>query len=199
MPNPKIGLTSFIDYFVAQSPTKVSKVRAARRMMAGEGFDHWLTFRRAAVESLVAGGDKAVLRACVAAAGGTRAAQTYSECGASLIRWIGRKSITASALRTGRIWSGPGLDVSVNPELRISIDARLEMHLKLYFKAEPLSKRAADPMLRLIEQKYARRMPAAILDVRRRRLHSGPVANSTDLDLLLQAEARSFATIWAGL
>jgi hypothetical protein len=199
MPNPKIGLTSFIDYFIAQSPTKVSKVRAARRMMAGEGFDHWLMFRRAAIDSLVAGGDKAVIRACVSAAGGTRAAQTYSECGNSLIRWIGRKSITAAALPTGRIWSGPGLDVSVNPELRISIDTRPEMHLKLYFKAEPLSKRAADPMLRLIEQKYGRRTPAAILDVRRRRLHSGPVGNSTDLDLLLQAEARSFATIWVGL
>jgi hypothetical protein len=183
MSNPKIGLTSFIDYFVAQSPTKVSKVRAAKRMMAGEGFDHWLMFRRAAVEALVAGGDKAVVRACMTAAGGTRAAQTYAECGDSLIRWIGRKSIAATALPSGRVWSGPGLDVSVNPELRLSVDAGPEVHLKLYFKADALSKRAANPMLRLIEQKYGRRSPAAILDVRRRRLHVGPVSSAADIDL----------------
>ena len=81
----------------------------------------------------------------------------------------------------------------------MSFDSRPEMYLKLYFKAETLSKRAADPMLRLMEQKYGRRTSAAILDVRRRRLYTGPVASPADLDLLLQAEATAFATIWAGL
>jgi len=56
-------MTSFIDYFVATSPTKVAKVRAAKRMMDGDGFDHWLLFRKAAVEAAVAGGDKSVVNA----------------------------------------------------------------------------------------------------------------------------------------
>lgn len=199
MPNPKIGLTSFIDYFVAQSPTKVSKVRAAKRMMDGEGFDHWLLFRRAAVDALVAGGDKDVIRNCVAATAGKRTGPTYADCGDALIRWIGRKSIVARPHSGGKIWSGPGLNVSVNPELKLSIDGGSEMNLKLYFKADKLSKRAADPMLRLIELEYGRRTPAAILDVRRRRLHTGPVPSPADLDLLLHAEATGFSTIWSGL
>ncbi len=196
---PRIGLTSFIDYFVAQSPTKVARVRAARRMMDGDGFDHWLLFRRAAVESLVAGGDKSVVRACVDAAAGGRLEKTYSECGDALIRWIGRKSISATALGTGRTWSTPGLEVSVNPELRLSVGSDPSMILKLYFKSDVLSKRAADPMLRLIETEYGRSSTAAILDVRRRRLHVGPVPKPADLDLLLAAEASGFATIWNGL
>lgn len=198
MPNPRIGLTSFIDYFVSQSPTKVAKVRAARRMMDGDGFDHWLLFRRAAVEALVAGGDKAIIRQCVKSAAGTRRAATYEACGRELVGWIGRKAISASALPQGRVWSGRGIDVSVNPELRLSINHGNELHLKLYFKADTLSKRAADPMLRLMELEYPEARPA-ILDVRRRRLHTGPLQAPTDLDLLLNAEAGSFAAIWAGL
>lgn len=86
MQPPRIGLTSFIDYFVAQSPTKVAKVRAARRMMDGDGFDHWLSFRRAAVASLVAGGDKSTIESCVADSIGRRTAPTYSACGEALVR-----------------------------------------------------------------------------------------------------------------
>lgn len=198
MANPRIGLTSFIDYFVAQSPTKVAKVRAAKRMMDGDGFDHWLLFRRAAVDALVAGGDKAIVRQCMTSAAGNRRAATYDACGRALVSWIGRKTISASAVAQGRVWSGPGIDVSVNPEVRVSINSGPELHLKLYFKADTLSKRAADPMLRLIELAYPKSTPA-ILDVRRRRLHTGPVQSPADLDLLLSAEAGSFATIWSGL
>ena len=99
----------------------------------------------------------------------------------------------------GKIWHGPGLDVSVNPELRVSINGQPEILLKFYFKAEPLSKRAADPMLRLIEQTYGKQTPAAILDVRRGKLYRGPTPKPADLDLLLSAEATAFSTVYAGL
>jgi hypothetical protein len=195
---PKIGMTSFINYFIAQSATKVAKVRTARRMMDGDGFDFWQAMRQAAVTALVAGGDKKVVRAAVTASAGTPKERSYSSCGAELISWIGRKQITARPVGRRASWAGDGLDISVNPELVLTVNGDAERTTKLYCKADRLSKRAADPMLRLIELEFPNR-PAAILGVQGKRLFTGPAPKPADLDLLLRAELAAFARIWAGI
>ncbi len=70
--------------------------------------------------------------------------------------------------------------------------------IKLYFKAEKLSKRDADPMLHLIDASVEHEehtITPAVLDVRRGKLHE-PTVRKVGLNALAKAEAAAFTTLW---
>jgi len=54
----------------------------------------------------------------------------------------------------------------------------------------------ANPLLRLIELTHGSIGMAAVLDVRKSKLHVGPTTRPADLDILLRTEAASYVAIW---
>jgi len=93
------------------------------------------------------------------------------------------------------VWSGTEFDVRVRP-LAILDDRRVTRHVAFYLKQQPLTKDAANAMLRLLTLTEAG--DYAVLDVRRGRFFK-PVKTARGFDAWLEGQAQSFATMWRHL
>jgi hypothetical protein len=199
----RISSVAFARYLTAQSTTRVAKVRAAKRMMEAPHddfklMDYWLVLRDASVGRITGTFNTREFTVAISAVTDPKKISNYLAAGRGLEKWIGRKDIDASPVKA-KSWEASGLEVSVTPELRLSWSADSYFVTKLYFNAEPLSKYQASPLLRLIECTHGQIGTAAVLDVQRGKLHTGPTSRPADLDLLLRTEAASFVAIWDSL
>ncbi len=157
--------------------------------------DYWLPLREAAVRFLTGGSTPQQFSAAISAVTDSKKISNYSAAANGLLKWMKRKNIEASPT-PARIWTSSGLEVVVAPEVIVSWPNTPAYVLKLYFNAGPLSKFAANPLLRLIELTYGSMGTAAVLDAQRSKLHFGPTNRPNDLDVLLRTEASSFMSIW---
>jgi hypothetical protein len=199
----RISSITFARYMAAQSTTRVTKVREAKRVMeASPGdfprIDYWLALREAAVGRLLGNLTPRAFNVKIAAVTDAKKTVNYRAAAEGLQKWIGRKSITAS-LAPSKKWRSSGLEVAVTPELVLSWPKTPPIVMKLYFSSDPLSKYQASPLLRLIEHTHRTLGTSAVLDVQRSKLHLGPTTRPKDLDLLLSTEATSFVSIWNSL
>lgn len=112
--------------------------------------------------------------------------------GARNIRWVGGSS---------RSWHAGGVEVSVNPELFVSVDGVRHV-VKLYFKAsERLTEERVNVVLRLLELTYRNgsspdgRPMVGVLDLAQGEYYE-PSSSLARLDPVLEGEAASFFTIW---
>lgn len=196
----RVSSSSFFNYLVAQSTTKVTRVREAKRMMTAPHDDHvqmdyWHSLRTIAVDFVIHGRSASHLDRRLGAVADQRKTDNYAAVADGLKRWRGRKSISAEKI-TSNTWTHGGLSISVTPELLVSWPGQGPFVTKLYFSSEPLSKYKTAPMLRLLELTHGNLGTAAVLDTRRGKLHTGPTSRPADLDILLETEAASFVQVW---
>jgi hypothetical protein len=199
----QISAVSFTRYLAAQSTTRVSKVREAKRMMEAphdefKRIDYWLTLRDASIDRLTGATNARQYNTRISNVADPKKTANYRAAATGIQKWIGRKSITAESLPSKQ-WKSSGLEVSVTPELLLSWGDGPNYVVKLYFSADGLSKYQANPLLRLIECTHGSLGIAAVLDAQQAKLHTGPTARSSDLDLLLRTEAASYVSIWNSL
>jgi hypothetical protein len=125
---------------------------------------------------------------------------SYAARSSAYTDWWGRRTINASS-GSSTTWSAAGLDVSVNPELFLSVDGVRHV-IKLYFKqSEKLSADRANVILRLMELGYRKgSSPSGAPVVGILDLAQGdfivPTTSLVFLDPLLAGEAASFSTMW---
>jgi len=106
--------------------------------------------------------------------------------GRTKVEWIGSKSV---------MWRSGELEVSVNPELAISM-RNSTVVIKLYFKEAPIGKTRATTVLHLLSWAYGARFDSvAVLDVRRSRLIT-PSRRQADVSVPLAGEAAAFTAMW---
>jgi hypothetical protein len=196
----KASSTQFFRFLAAQSTTRVSKVRDAKRMMLApqEDFkriDYWKVIRDASVERISGAMSGKAYAAAAASTPDSKKVQNYEGVAAGIEAWIGTKKLQCAPL-CSVTWTQSGLSVAVTPELLVSWGSSGPYVVKLYFSKDPLSKYTANPMLRLLEQTHGTHGVAAVLEAQRSRLHVGPTARPNDLDILLGTEAASFVRIW---
>lgn len=115
--------------------------------------------------------------------------------GARNIHWVGGSS---------KSWRVDSVEVTVNPELFVSVDGVRHV-VKLYFKtSERLTLDRVNVVLRMLELTYRNgsspggRPVVGILDLAQGEYHQ-PSSSLTRLDPLLTGEAASFATIWQSI
>jgi hypothetical protein len=108
------------------------------------------------------------------------------------IRWVGGSPLP---------WTSGNVEVSVNPELFISVDGVRHV-VKLYFKgSERLTADRANVVLRLMELKYRGgatpdgRPVCGVLDLVQEEFHV-PTSSLAYLDPLLTGEAAAFSSVW---
>ena len=198
-PNPRITLTTFIDFLVAPSSSRLRIVRQAKDLYLRDYepySDYWKQLRERIVEMHENGEPPQVLDQFLASLRNGRKFENYANCVAAYKKWLGRKS--ANWIGTAAVdWEGPGLVVRVNPELGLELNGNRHS-IKLYFRAEKLSAFRAQSTLGLLSlampQNDGGRL-RAILDVRNGKLHTA-TSSREDVARTLEVEAIAFREFW---
>jgi hypothetical protein len=193
---PAVSLTTFVDFVAATGTARITKVRDAKRYYE-QGYaperDFYKPLRDRIEATFEDGWSAKSLRDALADVTDPKKIENYEESRAGLTKWVGRKTITTLPQRR-MAWKSGDLDVNVNPELHIEINDKPHL-IKMYLKAEPLSKQKANVVLHLLAQKAKASTTVGVLDVRRSKLYT-PTVDIDGMDALLTAEAVAFTTMW---
>jgi hypothetical protein len=186
-----VHLSLFIDFTVAQGTARVACAVDLKKDYDPKR-DFYKGFRERAVSQLVAGWDSQVFRRLIKEVKTPGKQASYEACRAGLTQWARNKVLVGSKAQN-TIWEAAGLEVKVNPELRLTINGEKYV-VKLYFKAEELSVSRRENTLFLLSETAPHGVEAAILDVRRGRLITVQ-GQDPNLDALMISDAAAFAAL----
>jgi hypothetical protein len=193
----KIGLTTFLDFTAAAGTSRLTVVRKARQQEGhpySPATDYWRPLREGIKTQFESGWDpKTSLKTLRNVTGDPKKVERYNECIDGLATWTKKKTFGRSTKKTKQ-WAIDALTITVNPELALSIDDAPTV-VKLYFKAEKLSKPRVDTLLYLLHKSFPRSGEVGILDVPRGRLIQETV-DIPALDVVLAGDAAQFITMW---
>jgi len=199
----RVSLTSFVDFVITTGTPRIACVREIKSAIA-EGYDptrdFWKRPRESIAEMHKEGHPRAWLARAISGTNSPTRKRKYPVAASAYLQWLGRKNPTWIDLAPGVFAEGK-LEVSVNPELGFLLGDK-HYAIKLYFKGEPLKKRAIDPILFLIQEhvkcKDGSPVIPAILDIHAMHLYE-PTTPLADLRPLLVAEARAFYSLYEEL
>jgi hypothetical protein len=193
----RVSLTNFLDFTAASGAGRLTQVRKAKDQVAkpyDPATDYWRPLREGIREEFEQGwSGKDSLAELRRVSADPRKLERYSECVKGLSKWARGKSFGRSS-KFSKQWRSGELSIVVNPELLLEINGT-RTAVKLYFRAEKLSKPKVDTLLYLFSQTLPSGAEAGILDVPRGRL----IQETVDiplLDIVLEGDAAQFATMW---
>lgn len=196
---PTITLTTFVDFVGATGTARIPKVRDAKRFYE-QGYaperDFYKPLRESIETCFARGWSAAELKKALADVSDPKKIDNYEDCRQGLTKWVGRKKITRRAPTRGA-WKSGTVEVGINPELHLVVNGVPHL-IKLYLKADPLSKQKANVVLYLLGKLAPSGTTVAVLDVRRSKLFTPTVAIS-GMEALLKAEAAALATMWSSV
>ena len=196
----RVPLYSFAAFVAGAPSTKIATVAATKSPTAYDPkTDWWKQLREFLPKNhQLRGTQKDLVKFAAGVTDRKRA--SYGDRVSNYNTWWGKHQIK-SASGSSTSWSAAGVDVSVNPELFLSVDGDRYV-IKLYLKqSEKLSVDRANVVLRLLELAYRKgSSPGGVPVIGILDLAQGefvvPSGSLAYLDPLLAGEAASFATIW---
>ena len=197
-----ISLTQFIDFVSKAGAPRLTVVKNVKQQLS-EGYDPATDFYKAIRDGIVMmhrnGQPKSTLDSTLNGLTDKKKQTGYPPLVSGYKKFLGKKSIEWFDPPRDD-WSQSGLTVSINPEVGLVIGGCRHV-IKLYFKAEPLTKLRTDvvtQLMNLVLGKPKSSFAFGLLDVRKARLFT---SNGADPGLiaLLQGEAASFASIFKAL
>ena len=196
----RVSLTTFIDFTAANGTSRTGVVSRAKDQSDDydPAADFYRGIRNAIIDTLHDDEDKDMILKSADTAY-VRRVKHYRECAEGFVKWWGRKSISWIENPKPQTWSSGELEVQVNPELLIDIDGEVNV-IKMYFKAQAISKRRIDATLYLLESMWisGEADKVGVLDVRRSKLFTPPI-HTSNIDAYLVGEAAAFAAMWNAL
>ncbi|HUV85521.1 MAG TPA: hypothetical protein VMX79_00230 [bacterium] len=197
----EISMTTFINYVISSGTAKITKVRDAKKQY-GQKYDPRADFwkgLRDRIEGMHKNGEpKSVLDSFLDTLSDAKKKELYDNNVQGYKRWLGRKKVLWIGPKRGT-WAQGGLRIRVNPEIGVNVNGNDHI-IKLWFKAEQLSKNRIDLILYLLDKK-TKLNPATVvgvLDVQRAYLIKA-TRRIPNIEALLRAEALSFLEIWKDL
>jgi hypothetical protein len=194
-----ISMTTFVDFAAASGPSRLTVTRLAKQRYE-KGYDprtdYWRPLRKAIAKSFEAGYDRTALEDALRDVVDPKKLSNYRLCADALDGWA-RKQDFAPMKARKKSWASGQLQVTVNPELCGDIGGAVHA-IKLYFRADALSKARSDVALGLLQETFGKRTSVGVLDVRRGKLFI-PTREIADLDALLHGEAAALVEIWERL
>lgn len=194
-------MSEFVDFSVLTGSPRVTKVRQLknRPLDYDPATDFWGPLRKAIVAfhrpSRTDGKTISQMLPAIA----DRKVARYQASIKSYEKFLRQRKPTGSPTRHER-WVTGALTVRINPEIGLTIDGTRYL-VKLYFKAEPLSRARSQAMIALIEAHLRGSVSSqtvfAVLDVPRGKLvvaHAS--ASLQDVYLGLEGDALAFVDIW---
>lgn len=191
-----VSLTTFVDFAAATGIGKAGQVQRAKRQYGAgymASFDYWLTLRNGIVAMHRDGRPPSSLNGLLTGLHDSKVGN-YTLCIDAYRKWLGRTRLRPVPHNERGEWKTGQLVVRVNPELMVDVNSQPHA-IKLYFSAPPISKARVDLSLHLIRKAVGPRLHAAILDVRRGKLHSN-IRTAASMDTLLDGEAQLFVRLW---
>lgn len=198
----EISLTTFVDYLIATSSSRISVVRRAKKLYSQDynpAFDFWRPFRKTIEEMHRENLGKGHLDLLQSNLSDKNKRNAYTKNIIGYKKWMGRKKFEwISSVKSS--WRSDELTVNINPELNVKING-IQYIIKLYLKADKLTKHRVNTILYLLKESIKRRRikaTPAILDVKNSKLikHSRDISG---INALLNAEAISFINLFENL
>ena len=193
---PEIRMVSFVDFVLANGPTRLTRVRVIKEQMEEEyspATDFYKGIREAIVDFHEQGLPLAYFNQVIQLAHSRKQAH-YSAILKGYRKFLRSKQIETFSPHSAS-WSYRNLTVSVNPELGLKVDGSAHL-VKLYFKSERLSQRRVEVVLHLMRRALgSQRRTAALLDTREGRMYTSK-AKSDDMEAFLIGEAAAFREMW---
>ncbi|MCE5254499.1 MAG: hypothetical protein LLG45_09920 [Actinomycetia bacterium] len=195
---PRISLTDFVDIVSKSGTPKANKVAQIKnRPEYGPALDFYKPIREFIVDNHKRSLPKFATPAALACVGDPKKKTNYEAVAEGYRKWWGNKTLEWFEPPVAT-FSAHGVDVVVNPELGLVVNGR-PLVIKLYFKADPLSKARIDVVTHMMEETLRPGLSGgetmAVLDVRRAKLISPTVAIPR-LTAALNAELAYVAALW---
>ena len=194
-----VSLTDFVDFVSKSGRPKLTQVQNVKwRPKYHPQTDFWRPLREAIIDYHKTNqSQKSVLDRSLNGITHKPKLTAYPLALAGYKKFLGNKAIQALPdVRSA--WSHGNLNVSVNPELALTIQGVPHI-VKLYFKAETLSKKHAELILLMMADSLGKKVAPgtvmSLLDVQRGKLFTATGVDQV-LKPLLQGEAASFETMW---
>jgi hypothetical protein len=189
---PQISLTQFIEFAAAQGTARIATVASTKQDYEPRK-DFYKQLRERVVSQFVTGWNVRELLKALEPVTTQRKENSYEACAGGLHSWARGKAISARKA-PNKIWSANGLDVKVNPELRMVVDGERYL-VRLYFKADELTAARRDMMLFLLSTAAPNGVEPAILDSQRGQLITAHELDP-NLGALLASEAAAFTSLY---
>jgi len=195
---PEVTLTRFVDFVSKAGTPKMTVVKDWKyRDDYSPATDYYKRIRDAIVEMHKRGRSTASLVSFAESLDDPKKRDSYIEIAKGYRRWVGKKTVTWFAPPSG-LWSHAGLDVAVNPEIGLVINGTPHL-LKLYFKADGLTKNRIDLVTHLMSVALADKCPdgcvMCVVDARSAKCIQ-PTVPIAGLDVLIKGEAAYWMTVW---
>lgn len=194
----KISLTDFIEFVSKVGTTKFTKVKEIKnRDPYHPNKDFWKALRDGIVDIHKHSLNKKKLDEVVNGLKDENKIKLYPHVIKQYQSFLGRKK-TEFINPPNEDWIYGDIQVKLNPEIGLFIDDKPYI-IKLYFKAEPLSKSKIDLII-LMMNKYLRKgdyseANFAVLDVCKKKLYETSKLDDRHLSLL-EGECLSFSQMW---
>ena len=195
---PDIVLSDFVEIAHASGTSKATKIAEVKhRGKYDPRFDFYKRLREQVERVHAQDLPKARLRDVLDGLKDHKKAKLYPDLVAAYLKWWGRKAPRWANPPRG-VFSDSGIDIIVNPDVGLTLDG-VSHFIKLYFKAESLSRSRVDIVTHLMELSLRNKVSSgavfAILDVRHGRLIPAGAANPK-VSACLRAELAYIANLW---
>lgn len=196
-----ISLTDFIDFVSKTGSTKQTQVKTVKnRDEYHPAKDYYKYIREGIITVHQNDGSKDDFKTLLQNTTDPRKDENYKTAIDGYLKFLGRKNVEWIQ-PPNKHWITGDLHVKVNPEVGINIDG-VDHFIKLYFKADKLSKVKASQIMNLLESELRAEVSKdaifAVLDVREGKLFANTTKDSSLYPLLI-GEAMSFQAIWDNL
>ena len=195
---PRLSLTDFVDIVSASGTPKMTKVaQIKRRQDYNPAFDFYKTIRDRIVDVHRNEYPKSTIKKLISTLTDAKRLEVYPMLIKGYNKWWGQKSFNWFD-PPSELFSQHGVDISVNPELGLLINGSPHL-VKLYFKAEKLTKSRTDIITHLMAITLGGKCPTgtemSVLDVRQAKLISPPVSIH-NLAASINAELAYISALW---
>lgn len=195
---PNLSLTDLVDVVSKAGTPKATKVSETKnRRPYQPATDFYKPFRDGLINLHQAGNDKTALGDLQKSLTDPKKITNYPDAIDGYRKWWGKKNLTWFE-PPRNLYGHAGIDVAINPELGLVVNGNRHV-IKLYLKADPLTKLRVDLITVLMEvalrPKCQADDPLALLDVRQGKLFtvSAPLKSTK---AVVDAELAYIAALW---
>lgn len=194
----QISLTDFVDFASKSGTPKQTKVRQIKeRDSYSPAMDFWKPLREKIIEMNQNGEEKSTLNDLINQSLHKTKLKNYPGAIEGYQKFLGKKEVEWFDPPIEH-WKYKDLDIKINPEAGLIIKGQ-PFIIKFHFKKEPLAKNRVQTIIQLMELnlkgKCDDNCEFAVLDIQKSKLLKKD-QRMNDIDVLINAEAESFLTLW---
>lgn len=196
----RLSLTDFVDIISKTGTPKATKVKQVKlRPDYLPAHDFYKPIREHIIETHKGGKQRKDLDQIVGKISDKKKLQSYPQIISGYKKWWGLKTFEWIEPLRGN-YAANGVEIMVNPELGLNI-GKTKHFIKLYFKADPLSKFKSAIVTNLMEIQLGplndQNILMSVLDIRNSKLYT--YDGTSDIKPVVDAELAYISSLWSSI